>query len=165
MRTIIITCISCVTITFKPNMQLVPHPFKSIHQRWYVEKGVLKHFAKFTGKQQCQSLYFDKVARLSLATLSKKKLWHRCFPVNFVKYLKPHFYRKPLDDCFCPLSVVAVLMQSWMSYKNGWFHPCSEKNTSKGVFKTLSNIYVRAFIAKDMQIRVPNMLLGFSYLF
>ena len=112
LRTIMITYISCITITFKPNMQLVPHPFKSIHQRWYVKKGVLKHFAKFTGKKKCYSLYFVKVARLRLATLSKKRLWHRCFPVNYVKCLKTHFYRKLPDDCFCPLSVVAVLMQS-----------------------------------------------------
>ena len=30
------------------------------------EKGVLKHFAKFSGKHQCQSLFFNKVADLSL---------------------------------------------------------------------------------------------------
>ena len=29
----------------------------------------------------------------------KKRLWHRCFPVNFVKFLKTRFYRTPLDDC------------------------------------------------------------------
>ena len=27
----------------------------------------------------------------------KKKLWHRCFPVNFMKFLRtPLFYRTPL---------------------------------------------------------------------
>ena len=25
------------------------------------------------------------------ATLYKKRLWHRCFPVNFAKYLRTHF--------------------------------------------------------------------------
>ena len=35
----------------------------------------------------------DLVVRL--ATLLKKTLWQRCFPVNFVKFL-----RTPLDDCF-----------------------------------------------------------------
>ena len=36
----------------------------------------------------CQSLFFNKVVGLSPATLSKKRLWHRCFPVNFVKFLR-----------------------------------------------------------------------------
>ena len=30
------------------------------------KKGVLKNFAKFTGKQMCQSLFFNKVAGLIL---------------------------------------------------------------------------------------------------
>ena len=34
------------------------------------------------------------------ATLLKKRLWHRCFPVNFAKFLKALFCRKPPDDCF-----------------------------------------------------------------
>ena len=29
-----------------------------------------------------------------------KKLWHRCFPVNFAKFLRTPFYRTLLDDCF-----------------------------------------------------------------
>ena len=36
--------------------------FKSSHQRCSVKKGVLKNFAKFTGKHLCQSLFFNKVA-------------------------------------------------------------------------------------------------------
>ena len=40
--------------------------------------------------------FFNKVAGLlRLVTLLKKKLWHRCFPVNFVKYLRTFFYRTP----------------------------------------------------------------------
>ena len=30
------------------------------------------------------------------ATLLKKRLWHRCFPVNFVKFLRTPIYRTPL---------------------------------------------------------------------
>ena len=45
-------------------------------------------------------LFFNKVTGVSPATLLKKRLWHRRFPVNFVKFLKHHFYRTPLDDCF-----------------------------------------------------------------
>ena len=35
-------------------------------QRCSVKKGVLKNFAKFTGKHLCQSLFFIKVAALGL---------------------------------------------------------------------------------------------------
>ena len=31
---------------------------------------------------------FNKVAGLRAATLFKKGLWHRCFPVNFAKFLR-----------------------------------------------------------------------------
>ena len=30
--------------------------------------------------------------RLSPATLLKRRLWHRCFPVNFVKFPRTPFY-------------------------------------------------------------------------
>ena len=38
----------------------------------FCKKGVLKNFAKFTGKHLCQSLFFDKAAGLRSATLLKK---------------------------------------------------------------------------------------------
>ena len=57
----------------------------------FCKKGVLGNFAKFTGKHLCQSLFFNKVAGLRPATLLKKVLWHRCFPVNFAKFLRTPF--------------------------------------------------------------------------
>ena len=53
-----------------------------------MKKGALTNF---TGKYLCQSLFFNNVAGLGLATLLKKKLWHRRFPVNFVKFVRTHF--------------------------------------------------------------------------
>ena len=64
---------------------------RSSHRRCSVRKDVLKNFAKFTGKHLCQSLFFNRVAGLRPATLLKKRLWHRCFPVNFVKFLRIPF--------------------------------------------------------------------------
>ena len=55
------------------------------------KKGVLRNFAKCTGKQLCQSLFFNKVADLRPATVLKKRLWHRRFPVNFAKFLRAPF--------------------------------------------------------------------------
>ena len=51
-----------------------------------MEKAVPENFAKFTGKYLCQCLFLNKVAGLMRATLFKKRLWHRCFPVDFTKF-------------------------------------------------------------------------------
>ena len=63
--------------------------FRNSCQRCSVRKGVLGNFANFTGKHQCQSLFFNKVAL-------KKRLWHRCFPVNFAKCLSTPFFKEHL---------------------------------------------------------------------
>ena len=47
---------------------------EAVAQRCSVKKGVLKNFSKFTGKHMCQSLFFNRVACLSPATLLKKSL-------------------------------------------------------------------------------------------
>ena len=52
----------------------------------FCKKGGLRNFAKFTGKDLCQSLFFNKVAGL--------RLWHRCFPVNFAKFPRTPFLQK-----------------------------------------------------------------------
>ena len=61
---------------------------------WYIQKqapgsfckkGSFKNFAKFIGKHLYRSLFLNKVAA---ATLLKKRLQRRCFPVNFVKFLR-----------------------------------------------------------------------------
>ena len=39
----------------------------------FIEKGVLRNFAKFTGKHLCQSLFFNKVAGGCLQIFLKKE--------------------------------------------------------------------------------------------
>ena len=58
----------------------------------FYEKGVLRNFTKFTGKRLFQSLIFNNVACMRPAALLKKRLWHMCFPVNFVKFLRTPFF-------------------------------------------------------------------------
>ena len=55
----------------------------------FYKKGVLRDFIKFIGKRLYHRLFFNKSAGLSRATLLKKSLWHRCFSVNFAKFLTP----------------------------------------------------------------------------
>ena len=49
------------------------------------------------GEHLCQSLYFNKAAALRPATLLKKRLWHWCFPVEFVKFLRTPFLTEHLQ--------------------------------------------------------------------
>ena len=60
------------------------------------KKGVLRNFGKFIEKHMCQKLFFNKVAGLRPATLLKKSLCHRCFSVNFAKFLQ-----STSGGCFC----------------------------------------------------------------
>ena len=62
---------------------------KVVVQRCSVKKDALENFAKFTGKHLCQSLFFN-------ATLLKKRLWYRSFPMSLVTFLRTLFYRTPL---------------------------------------------------------------------
>ena len=57
-------------------------------RRCSVRKGVLRSVRKVTGKHLCQSFFFNKIARMPRpAILLKKRLGHRCFPVNFLTFL------------------------------------------------------------------------------
>ena len=53
-----------------------------------VEKVFLEISKQFTGKHLCQNLLLNKVAGLRPVIFLKKRLWHRCFPVNFSKFLR-----------------------------------------------------------------------------
>ena len=61
--------------------------FTRSHQIWSIKKVNLKNLSKFTGKHLCQSLFFNKPA-----TFLKKRLWHRCFAVNFAIFLRTPFF-------------------------------------------------------------------------
>ena len=67
------------------------------HRGCSARKVVLRNFTNLTGKHLWQSLLFHKVVGLRTATLLKKRLWHRCFSVNFAKFLKTPFFTEHLQ--------------------------------------------------------------------
>ena len=89
------------TYRIKYSKQLTTNFNKSSRPEVFCRKGVLSNFAKFTGKYLCQGLLFNKVAGLRPATLLKKRLWHKCFPVNFTKFLRTPFLQNTSGGCFC----------------------------------------------------------------
>ena len=80
---------------------------RSSHQQCSIKIDLLKNFTKFTGKHLCQSFFFNKVARLRSATLLKKRLWHTCFLVNFVKFLRTTFLQNISGRLFLNFQQVA----------------------------------------------------------
>ena len=64
--------------------------YRSSHHGCSIQKGVLRNFTKFTGKHLCQISVLINL-QASPATLLKKRLWRKCFPVNFVKFLRTPF--------------------------------------------------------------------------
>ena len=63
---------------------------EAVVQRFSVKKGVL-YFKKFTRKHLQQRPLVNKVVDLRPSTLLKMRLLYRCFPVNFVKFIRTRF--------------------------------------------------------------------------
>ena len=101
------------------------------------KKGVLSNFVKFTGKHLCQGLFLNKVTGFSFG---KGRLWHRCFHVNFVKFLRTPFlqntserlllslwedrsfhYKEPFSLNFISLKKILQWVKSWKKMFNA-FH-------------------------------------------
>ena len=74
---------------------------RSSYRRCSLRKRVLTNFVKFTGK------------RLNPPTILKKKLWYRCFPVIFAKFLRAPFLQNIsgwllLKGCFWMLAILTL---------------------------------------------------------
>ena len=61
-----------------------------------MRKGVLKNLAKFTGKQLCCSLLFNKAAGLRPANPIKKETPRQVFSCEFCEILKNTFFTEHL---------------------------------------------------------------------
>ena len=99
-------------ITFKfakdSKKNLVMTPYRSSRPELIGKKGVLRNFSKFTEKHLSQSLFLNKAAGFRPANLLKKRFWHRCFPVNFEKFLRITFFIEYFWWLILPLANVAI---------------------------------------------------------
>ena len=72
-------------------------------------KKVLLEISENSQEDTCAILFFNRVADLRSAILSKKRLWHRCFPENFPKFLRTLFLQntsRRMLLCFGPNNFV-----------------------------------------------------------
>ena len=77
-----------ITVKLVLNLLSYLFLFRSSHRRYSVKKGVLKNFRKTHRKTPVLASFLNKVAGLRPSTLLKKRPQHRCFPVNFAKFLR-----------------------------------------------------------------------------
>ena len=63
--------------------------------------------------------FFNKVADLRHATLLKKRLWHRSFPVNFSKFLRTPFLQGTSRRLLLTLLFPDFLSVWWSSWRRG----------------------------------------------
>ena len=57
----------------------------------FCKNGVLKNPQNLQENTYAR-VFLNKVADLRPATLLKNRLWHKCFPVNFVQFLRTSFF-------------------------------------------------------------------------
>ena len=87
---------TCITERAKQNKDHVASKTRSSRPVLFYKKGVVKKFSNW-GLQ----------LRLRPATLLRKRLWHRFFPVIFIKFLRTSFFIEHL---------------SWVLLKNSFSH-------------------------------------------
>ena len=97
--------------------------FRSSHQMCSVKKGFLRNFTKFTGKHQCQSLFFNKVAGRP-ATLLKKRL-AQVFFCEFCEISKNTFLTEHLQTTTSNICTLIWIKLSeglgfWQLYLSEW---------------------------------------------
>ena len=66
---------------------------RSSHRRCSVRKGVLRNFAKYTGKRLCPGLFFNKDAACNFI---KKETLAQVFSYEFCEISKNNFFTGPL---------------------------------------------------------------------
>ena len=89
-------CIAPIGNRKRPGLIWQHFCFQNSHRTWSIRKGVLRNFAKFTGKLVCQSLGFNKVAGWNLQLYFKKTL-AQVLSCEFCEISKNSFFTKHLQ--------------------------------------------------------------------
>ena len=105
-------------------------------------KKVFLEVAQNSQENTCDGAsFFNKVEGLTPATLLKKRLWHKCFPVNFAKFIRIPFLTQHLGLWLSKYSKTNRKLYFWEKimhdfYKNFVF-------LSKNLFFSNEVIYLK----------------------
>ena len=73
---------------------------EAVVQRYSVKKVFSEIWQDSQESISARVSFLNKVAGLMPPTLLRKRLWYRCFPVNFVNFLKHLFSQHTSGGCF-----------------------------------------------------------------
>ena len=110
------------TIQMKNNLKVFPT--QVVIQRSFIKIGVVKIFLKFIGKHMYQILL-------------KKRLQHRCFPVNFVKFLITPFLQNVSGRLLLSkmtFQTYLIIRPEYNFFKPGRFHMVSFRPDIGSIF-------------------------------
>ena len=127
------------TIQMKNNLKVFPT--QVVIQRSFIKIGVVKIFLKFIGKHMYQILL-------------KKRLQHRCFPVNFVKFLITPFLQNVSGRLLLSkltFQTYLIIRPEYNFFKPGRFDMVSSERT----------LEVFSFLEKQ-DIRTLRVLMAFT---
>ena len=93
-----------------------------------LQNRVVKSFAKFTEQHLCWSLFLIKLQPSGLKLFLKKKLQHRCFPLNFVKFIRTPFFTEHLQMTASEICWVSFLRISFCLFGQICFGKCKSQN-------------------------------------
>ena len=86
-------------------LKIIHFLYKSNGPEVFCKKVFLK-ILQNSQENPCVRVSFLIKLQAPLATLLKKRLWHRCFPVNFAKFLRTLFFAEHLRWLFLSLSTL-----------------------------------------------------------
>ena len=109
---------------------------RSSHRRCSVRKGVVRNFAKFTGKHPCQSLFFNEVAGLARNFIKKETL-EQMFSCEFCKFVRTVFLQNTFGGCLWKDENV-VCLTHFMPRIFFYTSRKHRKTSSSGVFRGYS---------------------------
>ena len=114
--------------------------FRSSHRRCFIKKAVLKHFAIFTWKHLCWSLFLIKLQPFRSATLLKETPT-QLFSCDYCEIFKNTYFEEHLGRA------ASVYSKGLLKYKN-----CVKKICFQKVFEFIkkSVIYMKNFISKEL---------------
>ena len=96
----------CNSLNFSQDDENILCSFKSVSfsevvWRCSLKKGVLRNFAKFTGKHLCQSLFFNKIAGIACNFIKKRDSGTDVFWWILRIFLEHLFLHNTSSGCFC----------------------------------------------------------------
>ena len=129
-----------------------------VHPEVFCKKGVLKNFAEFTGIHMYQKLFLNKVAFLRPAALLKKRPWHRCFSVNFMKFLRTLFLR----DCHWTRTKNHLVRKRTLNHSTQKHLVCIEYLW--GANSNLCRLWKKALLIKKKRVTLGKLCFKLCYM-